>query len=85
MQEVSCKQCGEPYSAYSLRHDVSEWDDQPDDAYEMFMQGEGCPSCDWGEKAGEVSLSRHEDEEATETRHLRQKIRNTDEDPLKYL
>lgn len=85
MNDISCKQCGEPYSAYSLRHEVAEWDDQPDDAYEQFMDGEGCPTCDWGEKAGDVSLSRTESEEETEARHLKEKLRNTDEDPLKFL
>lgn len=85
MNDINCKCCGEPYSAYSLRHEIPEWDDQPDDAYDRFMQGEGCPTCNWGEKAGEVSLSENESEEETEARHLKTKLRNTDEDPIKYL
>jgi hypothetical protein len=85
MNDISCKQCGEPYSAYALRHDVAEWDNQPDDAYEKFMSGDGCPTCDWGDKAGDVSRSRTEDSEETEARHLKEKLRNTDDDPIKYL
>jgi hypothetical protein len=85
MRDISCKRCGEPYSAYSLRHDVAEWDDQPDDAYERFMSGEGCPTCDWGDKEGEVSLSRSHDSEEIDRKHTAEKIRNTDDDPLKFL
>lgn len=85
MGEMNCKKCGEPYSAYSLRHEVSEWDDQPDDAYERFMRGEGCPTCYWGEKAGEVSLSRSMDEDELEAQHLQGIFNETDEDPIKYI
>lgn len=85
MRDVNCKQCGEPYSIYSLRHEVSEWEDQPDDAHEKFMQGEGCPTCDWGDKAGDVSLSRTQSEEELEVQHLSSLIEGTDEDPLKYI
>lgn len=84
MQEVNCKQCGEPYGLYSLKNEVPEWEDQPDDAYEKFMNGEGCPTCNWGEKAGEVSLSRHETEKETEARHIMSAMENSDEDPLKF-
>lgn len=84
MQDIHCKQCGEPYSTYSLRHEVSEWEDQPDDAYDRFMAGEGCPTCDWGEKAGDVSLSRTESQAELDTRHLEDIMRNSDEDPLKF-
>ena len=84
MSDVNCKCCGEPYSTYSLRHEVSEWDDQPDDAYEKFMAGEGCPTCDWGEKEGEVSLSRTTDSETLDEQHFVSAVRNTDEDPIKF-
>lgn len=85
MNEINCRQCGEPYSAYSLRHEVPDWEDQPDDAYEKFMSGEGCPTCNWGEKAGEVSISRGESEEETEARFLKTMMENTDDDPLKFI
>lgn len=84
MQEINCKQCGEPWGIYSLRHEVSDWDDQPEDAYEKVMSGDGCPICNWGDKAGEVSLSKTMDEEELERRHL-QSLFNTDDDPTKYI
>lgn len=85
MNDVRCKKCGEPWEIYSLRHEVPDWDGEPSDAYDKFMAGEGCPTCCWGEKAGEVSTSRTKDETQLETEHLMDKIRNTDDDPLKYL
>jgi len=85
MPDIHCKQCGEPWGVYSLRNEVPEWEDQPDNAYEKVMRGDGCPTCDWGEKAGEVSMSRTESEEKTEARHLKDVLNNTDEDPLKYI
>jgi hypothetical protein len=84
MNEVRCKQCGEPYGTYGLRHEVAEWEDQPDDAYEKFMNGDGCPTCDWGEKAGEVSTSRFKDEDELAAEHIKDAMRNTDEDPAKF-
>lgn len=85
MNDVHCRQCGEPYGVYSLHHEVPEWDDQPDDAYEQFMNGEGCPTCDWGAKAGDVSLSRSESDDELRARHLRDIMNNTDDDPIKYI
>lgn len=85
MRDINCRQCGEPYSAYALRHDVSEWEDQPDDAYDKFMDGQGCPTCEWGEKVGDVSLSRGQSEEETEAQFIKSMMENSDEDPLKYL
>lgn len=85
MNEIHCRQCGEPYSEYSLRHEVSDWDDQPDDAHEKFMDGEGCPTCNWGEKAGEVSLSKSMDDDELKMQHTKDILNNTDEDPLKYI
>jgi type II secretory ATPase GspE/PulE/Tfp pilus assembly ATPase PilB-like protein len=85
MQDINCKCCGEPYSAYALRNDVAQWEDQPDDAYEKFMSGEGCPTCDWGEKEGEVSLSQSESKEETQQRFLESMVSGTDEDPIEYL
>lgn len=84
-RDIHCKQCGEPWNSYAIRHDVPEWDEQPADAYEKFMRGEGCPACDWGDKAGEISRSQHESAEVLEAEHMRDVFRNTDEDPLKYL
>lgn len=83
--DIHCQCCGEPYSAYAMKHDVAEWDDQPDDAYEKFMRGEGCPTCDWGEKAGETSLSETMSEAELEVQHARDVVRNSDEDPVKFL
>lgn len=85
MRDINCRQCGEPYTAYSLKNEVSEWDGEPDDAYDQFMQGEGCPTCDWGEKAGEVSLSESQTQEETEAQFVKSMMENSDEDPLKYL
>lgn len=85
MPDVHCQQCGEPYGVYSLRHEVPNWEDQPDDAYDRFMNGEGCPTCEWGEKAGEVSLSRTESEDELEARHIKDIMENTDDDPIKYI
>lgn len=84
MQEIRCRQCGEPYGVYSLRHEIPEWDNQPDNPYEAFTSGEGCPTCDWGEKAGEVSTSRTKSDDELEAEHLMDKLNNTDEDPLKF-
>lgn len=85
MGDIHCKKCGEPYGYYSLRHEVPEWDDQPDDAYEKFMRGEGCPTCGWGEKAGEISMSQSMSEEELEAQHLEGIFNETDDDPIKYL
>lgn len=85
MGDVNCKQCGEPYGVYSLHHEIPEWDDQPDDAYDRFMNGEGCPTCDWGEKAGDVSLSREQDQAELDAQHLQGIMESTDDDPIKYI
>lgn len=84
MPDIRCRQCGEPYSIYSLRHEVSDWDDQPDNAYEKLMNGEGCPTCDWGDKAGEVSTSRFKSDGELEADHIMDKMSETDEDPIKF-
>lgn len=85
MPDLNCKKCGEPYGIYSLKNEVPEWDDQPEDAYEKFMNGEGCPTCDWGDKAGEVSLSRTESEDEINARHIKSIMENSDDDPIKYI
>lgn len=85
MQEIHCKQCGEPWSVYALRNDVPDWDSEPDNAYEKVMSGDGCPTCDWGEKAGEVSVSRTTPEEELTQQHFQDVFHNTDDDPVKYL
>lgn len=84
MNDINCRRCGEPYSQYSLANEVPEWDDQPDDAYDRFMDGEGCPTCEWGEKAGDVSLSRTESDAELKMRHIQSATENSDEDPLRF-
>lgn len=84
MPDIRCEKCGEPYGVYSLRNEIPEWEDQPDDAYEKFTAGEGCPTCNWGEKAGEVSTSRVKSDDELEKDHLMDKLENTDEDPIKF-
>jgi hypothetical protein len=85
MNDIPCAKCGEPYSLYALRHDVAEWDDQPDDPAEKFQSGDGCPTCEWGDKAGDVSVSRFKSVEELEAEHMKGVMRESDEDPLKYL
>lgn len=85
MNDINCKQCGEPYSQYSLQNEIPEWDDQPEDAYEQFMRGNGCPTCGWGEKAGDVSLSREMDEDELAAKHFHGMMTGTDDDPTKYI
>jgi len=85
MPDVRCKQCGEPYSVYSLHHEIPEWEDQPENAYDKFMCGEGCPTCDWGEKAGEVSTSQTKSEEELDADHIKDIMNNTDDDPIKFI
>lgn len=85
MPDVRCKKCGEPYGIHSLKHEVPEWEDQPDDAYEKLLSGEGCPTCNWGEKAGEVSTSRTKSQEQLDADHIEDIMDNTDEDPIKYI
>jgi hypothetical protein len=84
MGDVNCQCCGEPYGVYSLHHEIPEWDDQPDDAYDRFMNGEGCPTCDWGEKAGDVSLSREQDQAELDAQHLQGIMNETDDDPIRF-
>lgn len=85
MQDITCAKCGEPWSLYAMRLDVPDWDGEPQDAAEKFQSGNGCPTCDWGEKAGDVSRSRGEDADELEAEHLRDVLRNTDEDPIKFI
>lgn len=85
MRDISCSKCGEPWSSYAMRHDVPEWEGEPENAHEKFMSGEGCPTCDWGEKEGEVSRSRNEDADKLEAEHIRDMMENSDEDPFKYI
>lgn len=84
MPDINCKQCGEPWEIYSLRHEVPSWDDQPEDAYEKVMRGEGCPACNWGEDADETGLGRTMDKEELDQRHY-ESLFNTDDDPVKFL
>ena len=85
MQDVRCKKCGEPYSTYSLHNEIPDWEDQPENAYEKFMQGEGCPTCDWGDKAGDVSTSRTKSQDELDADHIKDIMNNTDDDPIKYI
>jgi hypothetical protein len=83
--QIACSKCGEPWSQYAMKHDVCEWPDEPDDAWERFASGEGCPCCDWGDKAGEVSRSRNEDQSDLHEEHMADLVfGGTDEDPAKF-
>lgn len=75
MNELICKNCGEPYSVFHLKHDCPD-----DDAYERMMRGEGCPACDWGDQE---CADIHD--EGNEQRHLRSLFSATDDDPTKFL
>jgi len=85
VSDIACSQCGEPWSQYSMQHDVADWPNEPDDAWELFASGEGCPCCDWGDKAGEVSRSRSEDADDLEAEHYSDLLSHTDDDPIKYI
>jgi len=85
MRDVRCKMCGEPYSTYSLHNEIPEWKDQPENAYDKFMRGDGCPTCNWGEKAGEVSTSRTKSQDELDADHIKDIMNNTDDDPIKYI
>lgn len=41
MADVTCRQCGEPWEYYALKHDLEKG--------EKVLHGEGCPLCNWGE------------------------------------
>ena len=43
MSDILCSICDEPWDAYGVRHG----DMTPDEA-KMFLAGEGCPSCGFG-------------------------------------
>lgn len=45
MSDISCAKCGEPWDAYGVSHG----DMEPEEA-ERFLNGEGCPSCRFGQK-----------------------------------
>ena len=85
MPDITCAKCGEPWNEYALRHDVPEWPDEPDDAHLRFMNGDGCPTCEWGDKAGDVSRSRTEDADELEAEHIRDIMNNSDQDPIQFL
>lgn len=85
MRDITCSQCGEPWSEYALRHDVPDWEDQPDDAHERFMSGDGCPTCEWGDLAGDVSRSRTEDSAGLEQEHYWDIMQNSDQDVTRFL
>jgi len=78
MQDTRCSECGEPWGNYAIRHDVPDWEDQPDDADERFFAGEGCPSCDWGESDRATGDSHVE--------HVADMVHGTfDGDPAEYI
>lgn len=68
-----------------MQHDVADWPDEPDDAWERFASGDGCPTCDWGDKEGEVSRSRTESQDDLYEEHFTQLLSNSDDDPIKYI
>lgn len=87
MNDVRCRVCGEPYEVYSLHHDIPDWDDAPDNAYEVFMNGGGCPTCSWGENPPDDVNQGFQEKDAGERKveQVRDIMRNTDDDPMKYL
>ena len=44
--DVYCQKCGEPWDVFSL-HDIEE---ETPGGRDRFLNGEGCPACDWGKK-----------------------------------
>lgn len=85
INQVHCSLCGEPNNTYYLNNEYAEVEENPDDAAEMLLNGEGCPTCDWGDKAGDVSTSRFKNEDELEAEHIKDIMNNTDKDPIKYL
>lgn len=69
---IVCAQCNEPYSLGHVQGEMREED------REAFLNGDGCPTCDWGEA-----------ERATGeyvNKHNQQLVHgNYDGDPAKYL
>ncbi|RLI84076.1 hypothetical protein DRP07_02220 [Archaeoglobales archaeon] len=45
MGDIYCAKCGEPWEAYGVYHGDLEPDER-----EKFLNGEGCPCCDFGKK-----------------------------------
>lgn len=81
MMDIHCEKCGEPWTEYALRHDVPDWEGEPEDSHERFMSGEGCPTCDWGR--GEAA--RHGGDSRMDTvRHYQDIMRNSDTDPARW-
>lgn len=74
--DITCASCGEPWGEYAMRHNVGDWDDQPDDAWKKFASGEGCPNCDWG--------SQGEGQREYKVKHKKDLLKETDEDIFKY-
>jgi hypothetical protein len=48
--DIECALCGEPWDAYGVRHHL---DMTREEAY-LFLQGQGCPSCNFGENKERV-------------------------------
>ena len=43
--DIECALCGEPWDAYGVRHHL----DMTREEASRFLQGQGCPSCNFGE------------------------------------
>ena len=48
--DIECALCGEPWDAYGVRHVL----DMTREEALRFLQGEGCPSCHFGEDNEQV-------------------------------
>lgn len=77
MSDIRCGKCGEPWNVYHVNHEFD------DDEESEFLNGNGCPTCDWGEDAGD------DDHEVGYTQErvnqVQDMMRNSDDDPTKYL
>jgi hypothetical protein len=51
--DIYCQHCGEPYDACYVGSDM---DHETPNGKAKFLNGEGCPCCDWGQGEAEDSL-----------------------------
>lgn len=70
--DLVCAQCGEPYTVGHVQADMEAEDK------EAFLNGEGCPTCDWGD--GDAATGEYVNEHKQRLIHG-----NFDGDPAKYI
>lgn len=46
MADIRCRNCQEPWDSYGVLHE----EDMTKEEKELFLQGKGCPSCNFGQK-----------------------------------